>query len=357
MNTTTKSLLALSIAVATLAGFERVREMYSGVQSSPLAQQAAVPAVVASRPPGVSQRAKKTTTDQLQQRYQQFMANRPAYLADVDLPGGYSIDTDGNLIVDAGMKEMLDFFFLAVGDLSFDQIHDLIAGSMISDLREPARSQALDFLDRYFSYVESYDQWQQSFDKNDAIANDPTDMQRRLGELESLRRQQLGDEAYEAFFEESDRINSAYLQAQVALRQPNLTDTDKAAIREQLTEALPPEVRRAQEASMALVTLEQKVGQLKVQGASETEIFQARAGMVGEEAARRLAQVDQEQDAWTQKRDQYRQLAQVPGLEVMDPQERQNHIADIAQQQLGLNANEVKRMQALDRIEAAEAVP
>lgn len=107
---------------------------------------------------------------------------------------------------------------------------------------------------------------------------------------------------------------------------------------------------------MALVTLEEKAAQLKKQGASDAEIFQVRAGMVGEEAARRLTQADKEQEAWTQKRDWYRQLALAPELEGMNPEERRNYISDIAQRQLGLNANEVKRMQALDRIEATEAV-
>jgi lipase chaperone LimK len=310
-----------------------------------------------SRPRDSIGRTEQASAEQLQSRFEHFMANRPPYLAGIDMPGRYSVDDDGNLIFDTGMKDMLDFFFLAVGDLSPGQIHDLIAGSMIASLQEPARSQALAFLDRYFSYIDAYDQWHQSFDKDVAVASDPASMQQHLAELEDLRRRQLGDEAYDAFFAESDRVNAAYMEARIALRQPNLTQGDKAAIREQLSDALPPDVRQAQQAAMTLITLEEKISQLQSQGASAQEIFQARAALVGEDAAQRLAQADEEQNLWTQKRDQYINLVHATsGLDAMTSEERQNYIADLAQRELGLNASEIKRMQALDRIEAEEAV-
>lgn len=309
------------------------------------------------RPADVVKRTEKPTQEQLRAAYEKFMANRPPYLADIDLPGRYAVDENGNLIMDAGVKEMLDFFMLAIGDLSFEQIHDLIAGSMIAALEEPARSQALAFLDQYFTYIDAYDQWQQSIDKDTMMANDPASMRGPLEQLENLRRQYLGDEVYEAFFAEMDQINYAYLDAQVAMRQPNLTDADKEAIREQLKASLPQEVREAQEAAMTLVTLTEKTRQLKNQAASDADIFQARAQLVGEEAARRLAQADEEERVWEHKRDQYKQLiSTTPGLDGMTGDERTAYVADLAQRELGLSANEIKRMQALDRIEAAESL-
>jgi lipase chaperone LimK len=358
-----KKLIVISFAAAGLiwAGFELIQGSKPDDMQQAAAEQAgfATPVGPATmvRPADVLKRADRPTHEQLRAGYEQFMANRPPYLANIDLPGRYAVDENGNLIMDAGVKEMLDFFMLAIGDLSFEQIHDLIAGSMIAALEEPARSQALAFLDQYFTYVDAYDQWQQSFDKDSVMANDPASMRDRLTQLEDLRRQHLGDEAYEAFFAELDQTNSAYLEAQIAMQQPNLTEADKEAIRQQLKEALPPQVREAQEASMALVTLTEKTNQLKTQGASDAELYQARVELVGEEAAKRLAQVDEEKRVWEQKRNQYKSLiSATPGLDGMTVDERTAYVADLAQRELGLSSNEIKRMQALDRIEAAESV-
>ena len=351
-------LLSCAAAGAIWVGFFWFQGNDASLEQDTTAQQVdagALPVVSEVRPADVLKRVQKPTPEQLKARYEHFMANRPAYLADVELPGLYSVDEDGNLIVDLGYKEMLDFFLQGIGDMPFDEIYDLLAGSMIASLQEPALSQALALLDNYFSYIDAYDQWEKSFDKNYVLANDPSGMRDRLTQLEDLRRQHLGDEAYDAFFAELDQVNAAYLEAQLAMQQPNLTDAEKLAIREQLKASLPPQVREAQEATMAVVTLTETTTALKNQGASEADIHQARVALVGEEAAQRLAQVDEENRAWAQKRDQYKNLLSgTPGLDGMTDAERNAYITDLAQRELGLSANEIMRMQALDRIEAAE---
>lgn len=312
---------------------------------------------LAMRPAEVLKRSVKPSAEELKARYEQFMANRPLYLADAELPAQYNVDQDGNLIVDGNAKDLLDFFLLTIGDLPFDQIYDLIAGNMIASLQEPARSQALALLDEYFSYIDAYDQWESSFDKGFVQQNDPAGMRDRLAELENLRRQHLGDATYEAFFGELDQVNSAYLEAQLALKQPNLTEQERTDIIANLKSSLPAEVREAQDAAMAVVTLTERTRTLQEKGATEAEIHQARVEMVGEEAARRLAVVDEEKRQWEQKRAQYKALlGESGGLDGMADSERNAYIADIAERELGLSSNEIKRMQALDRIEAAEAV-
>lgn len=362
----TKKLILVSASLVAvgliLAGFSLMLVRDDG-ETSPR-ETAAVPAVpdarpdpFAMRPAAVLQRSDKPSAEQLRQRYEAFMANRPLYLADTDLPAQFTVDASGNLVVDANIKDLLDYFLLTIGDLPFDQIHDLIAGNMIASLQEPARSQALALLDSYFSYIDAYDQWESSFDKSYVMANDPAGMRDRLTELENLRRQHLGDEAYDAFFADLDQTNAAYLDAQLALQQPGLAEQERAAIVEQLKAALPQQVRQAQEAAMTQVNLAQHTQTLRESGATDAEIYQARVAMVGEAAAKRLAQVDEENRQWQDKRSQYKSLVQDSvDLDGMAAPERDAYIADLAQRELGLSANEIKRMQALDRIEAAESI-
>lgn len=359
-----KSALVVAVAgIALAAGgyqylFQSEASKPADIRQQLMASEAeASKAVVEMRPADVLKRQEKPTPEQLKANYSKFMANRPPYLDDVELPGEYSVDENGNLIVNGGVKDMLDYFMLGIGDIPFDQLHDLIAGNMYTSLQEPALSQALQLLDNYFSYVDSYDQWEKGFDKEQLVANDPANLKTLMQDLESLRRQHLGDAAYEAFFAEEAQTNAAYVDARIALQQEGLSESEKAAIRENLEQSLPESVRVAQKQAMVQVDLAEKTQALVKSGASEQEIYQARVEMVGEEAAQRLQAVDAEEKAWEQKRQQYKALlTDAPGTDGLSEDEKSQYIADVAQKELGLSANEIKRMQALDRIESAESV-
>ncbi|MEZ5504539.1 MAG: lipase secretion chaperone [Gammaproteobacteria bacterium] len=362
-----KKLLLASAALTAvgliLAGFalldgHRDRDLST---SDPTAAEVAADDTIrdplALRPASVLERVEKPSAEVLRERYEAFMANRPLYLADTDLPAQYNVDADGNLVVDGNVKDLLDYFLLTIGDLPFDEIYDLIAGNMIASLQEPALSQALAVLDKYFAYIDAYDQWESSFDKSYVMENDPAGMRDRLAELENLRRQYLGDEAYDAFFAELDQTNNAYLEAQLALQQPGLSDQQRTVIIDQLKAALPEPVRQAQEAAMTQVNLAEYTETLRKQGATDAQIYQARVDMVGEDAAKRLAQVDEEKRQWQSKREQYKALLSESGhLDGLATADRNAYIVDLAQRELGLTSNEIKRMQALDRIEAAESI-
>lgn len=358
-----KSALVVAVAgIALAAGgyqylFKSAVSKPADIRQQLMASEAeASKAVVEMRPADVLKRQQNPTPEQLKANYSKFMANRPPYLDDVELPGEYSVDENGNLIVNGGVKDMLDYFMLGIGDIPFDQLHDLIAGNMYTSLQEPALSQALQLLDNYFSYVDSYDQWEKGFDKEQLVANDPANLKTLMQDLENLRRQHLGDEAYEAFFAEEAQTNAAYVDARIALQQEGLSESEKAAIRENLEQSLPESVRVAQKQAMVQVDLAEKTQALVNSGASEQEIYQARVEMVGEEAAQRLQAVDAEEKAWEQKRQQYKALlTDVPGTDGLSEDEKSQYIADVAQKELGLSANEIKRMQALDRIESAES--
>lgn len=363
----TKKLMLASVALVAvgliLAGFSLLNGYRDGDSSASRVTAIEAPTEVlnrdplALRPAAALKRVDKPSPEVLRQHYEAFMANRPLYLADTDLPAQYNVDADGNLVVDGNVKDLLDYFLLTIGDLPFDEIYDLIAGNMIASLQEPALSQALAVLDKYFAYIDAYDQWESSFDKSYVMENDPAGMRDRLAELENLRRQYLGDDTYDAFFAELDQTNNAYLEAQLALQQPGLSDQQRTVIIDQLKAALPEPVRQAQEAAMTQVNLANHTEILRKQGATDAQIYQARVDMVGEDAAKRLAQVDEEKRQWQSKREQYKALLSESGhLDGLATADRNAYIVDLAQRELGLTSNEIKRMQALDRIEAAESI-
>lgn len=350
----------VSIALAA-AGFYYFASTHTAVDltAQPPEQNAAQTsqALSAIRPADVLKRLEPPSPEQLKATYQTFMANRPAYLADVELPAQYEVDEQGNLILNAAVKDLLDYFMLGTGDIAFDQLHDIIAGNMHSSLQEPALSQALELLDRYFSYIDSYDVWEKGFDQNQLLASNPVAMRDALQELENLRRQHLGDATYDAFFAEETQANKAYVEARIALQQPALTTQEKTEIASTLEQSLPESMRVAQQQAMTQVNLAEKTRELRDSGASDQAVHAARVEMVGEAAALRLQVMDGENRAWEKKRASYKALfSTIPGTEGLSQEEKVQYIAEVAQKELGLSESELKRMQALDRIDAAEAV-
>ncbi len=348
----------LVLAVLAVAGYQLAVSTGKTIPTmiQPAADAAPVDKV-AMRPADVLKRLEPPSPEQLKAHYHQFMAKRPAYLADVELPADYSVDENGNLIVNSAIKDVLDYFMLGIGDIPFDELHDIIAGNMHTSLQEPALSQALALLDRYFAYIDSYDRWEKGFDKNRLLTSDPAAMKSTLMELENLRRQMLGDDVYAAFFAEEAQANLAYVEAREALQQPGLTVQEKADIAATLEQSLPDSMRVAQQQAMTQVHLAEQIRGLRDSGASDTELHSARAALVGEAAAQRLDLVDQENRIWEEKRSRYKALfTSIPGTDGLGEEEKNQYVADIARQELGLSDNELKRMHALDRIEAAEAI-
>ena len=277
----------------------------------------------------------------------------PASLRGTDVDGGFRVDENGDLIVEQGIKRYFDYFMATVGEESIAEITARIHNAIMTQLEEPARSQALTILEDYLSYKTAlYELEQQMGEFNPASFNESQlpMLTERLDAIFDARRAHLGAEVVDAFFSEDEAVDRYTLNRLSVLHDSTLTEEERAAQLAQLEDTLPEDVRqqRAEVTQYQRYLIEET--KLEKQNASPAEIHQLRSQEFGEEAAVRLAELDKKRGEWDRRLQQYRaekmQLDNA-GLSQQDLYEqleqlRNQHFSDI----------EMRRVKALDRINA-----
>ncbi len=278
----------------------------------------------------------------------------PGSLRGTEVDGGFRVDENGNLIVELGIKRYFDYFMATVGEESIAEITARIRNAIESQLQEPAKSQALAILQDYLSYKAAlYELEQQHGEFNPASFNE-SQLPLLAGRLEAIfdaRRAHLSDEAVDAFFAEDEAVDRYTLERLKVLHNDALSDSERAAQLAQLDEMLPETVRQQRAEATQYERYLLAEAKLQQQNASAAELHQLRAQEFGEEAAVRLAELDQKRAVWDRRLQQYRQEKQQlenAGLSEQDliqqiERLRSQHFSEI----------ETRRVKALDRIKAS----
>lgn len=196
-------------------------------------------------------------------------------------------DEGGDLVVDRHTRRLYDYYLTAEGELGEGAIRSLVADEAHERLGPDAARQALEVFDAYVDY------------RREAAAVATDDSLTRPEAADRLRAaydRYLGD--IEGFEDELDRIDRAEELAEaahagdgVALREVTAAREDEDQVRARAT--APKRLRRL-------------VRGLRAEGASEAEIAAMRAGEVGEAAAERLAELDEEREEWRRRVDSFR---------------------------------------------------
>ncbi len=275
----------------------------------------------------------------------------PASLRGTEVDGGFRVDENGDLIVEQGIKRYFDYFMATVGEESIAEITARIHDAIMTQLEEPARSQALTILEDYLSYkTQLYELEQQIGEFNPASFNGSQlpMLASRLEAIFDARRTHLSAEVVDAFFSEDEAVDRYTLNRLSVLHDKALTEEERKEQLAQLEDTLPEDIRqqRAEVTQYQRYLVEET--KLEKQNASPAEIHQLRSQEFGEEAAVRLAELDQKRGEWELRLKQYRiEKAQLDssGLSQQDlveqiEQLRSHHFSDI----------ETRRVKALDRI-------
>ncbi len=234
--------------------------------------------------------------------------------------GRLHVNGANQLIIDRQLRYWLDSWLSVQGELSLEQVLELITERM-NQLPDPGRTEALALLDAYLGYrnqLASYDdRTGRSLTSGDLEA-----LQQRLDWTERLRLQWFTAAVSQAFFAQDDILDQRFL-AQQALRQAanananahtnTEDDSNSTMVLEQqlqaLEQQLAPELQQARSQSRRLITLQQGEQQLARQGADSDTLQQWRGDQFGEQAAQRLAVLDQQRQLWQQRLQDYATLS------------------------------------------------
>lgn len=262
-------------------------------------------------------------------------------LRETEVDGTLEVDAQGNLVISEQLRHLFDYFFTAVGEVSFDEAAERIRLYLASQLQEPALGQALSLLQNYIDYKTALVELEQSF----PVVADIAGLREREDEVQRLRARLFSPEAHAAFFAAEEVYNHFTLERLAILQDPNLSEGDKAAMIENLRQSLPDDVQ-----DLLIPQIHQELTvqteQLLEQGADPSEVRELRMSLVGPEATGRLEDLDQERQQWQQRMDDFSaEREAILSYQGLAEEDKQAAIDELLESRF--NANERLRVSSL----------
>lgn len=272
------------------------------------------------------------------------VSNLPASLAGTSEPGGWAItDRFGNLIPTSELRQLFEYYLSALGEESLSQLVARIRLAL-SALDEPARGQALDTLGRYLDYKLALSDLEAAY--GEAGASGPGEMERRMLEIQALRRTWLDADTAEAFFADEEAIDRFQLKKRSLSRDSSLTDEQREEALAEAEMALPEPVRRARQQTRKFARYEQ----VREAMANDPEALRAwRRQEFGEEAAQRLENLDAEQKDWDRRWQSYTKERDALKASGLAEPEREESLSQLREKYF--SETERIRAKALDSIQ------
>ena len=215
-------------------------------------------------------------------------------------------DSQGNLIINRDVKDLIEFYLSAVGEAPLEIILMQIQHDFAQQLQFPAKDQANQILRNFVDYKIALAEQAPSAMNHATIPEYSSGMLRQQkSQVQQLREQFFTPDQYDSFFAEEDTYDNYMLDQLDISRNEHLSQEEKRIQSAALAATLPPEVKQLRESVSRFGELHQETEQLKSQGASAGQLFEVRAEKLGSEAATALAELDQQRANWKQQLNQY----------------------------------------------------
>ncbi len=229
------------------------------------------------------------TSSAAQRQPQSSAATREDSLRGTDVDGRVRLDANGRLVADRDLRRLFDYFLARLGERTPEQIRaDLIAWLQSQpELDATARAEATRLFDRYVE-----------LQRASAALGRSSDLRADLQRLRELRERELGAELARAWFGEEQDYAEQTL-ARLALASDASLDAQTRAQRlAELDRQQDPQQRAARAASTDFQLAVAQSEQLAASDASAQQRAQQRRELWGDEAAVRLAELDQQEASW-----------------------------------------------------------
>ncbi|HJV83783.1 lipase secretion chaperone [Noviherbaspirillum sp.] len=211
--------------------------------------------------------------------------------------GNVTTSSDDQLVVDAELPRMFDYYLAAVGEKSLDQIRAEIERQLDQRLKPNAAAQAKRLLAAYLDYKRDLVTVEKNLQAG-ATGNGIEAIKARLDAIRQSRLQFFSPAEVQAMFGLEDAYDRYNVERYEIAQDKALTDAQKEEKLAALDAAMPPELRKDQEAPLAVVKLEESVQKMRTSGASDDEVYRMRAATLNPEAAARLSELDRDEAAW-----------------------------------------------------------
>ncbi|RKF39474.1 lipase chaperone [Paraburkholderia fungorum] len=277
----------------------------------------------------------------------------PASL-DGSSPPRLPTDGRGHLARTRAVRDFFDYFLTTQNEISAATLDALVHRQIAAQLDgTPAADEALSVWQRYNAYLKALAQLPesapaQSQGQNQSGAKLNFDaLQLSLDQRDALGARLMGEWNEPFFGAESQQQHTDLARLRIA-SDSTLSDAQKAARLAALDAALPPEIRAAHERAHQQQAALDAIAQAQKQGGSLDAMRAQITQTLGPEAAQRVVQMQQADDAWQSRYADYaNQRAQIDRQD-LPPQQRDAQIAQLRQQFFS-NPADAMRAASLDR--------
>ncbi len=242
---------------------------------------------VLARPEQPAAPAPQTTADPFA-----FVRSMEGTRPDGDVKQG----ADGQLVVDAELGHLFDYYLAGLGEKDLGAIRAEIERELDRRLKPVAAAQAKQLLGRYLDYKRALVGAEQ------ALKGGPTDMagmaRARMAARQKLRADFFSASETAGLFGFSDAYDLDALSRLEISLDPALSVEQRAAQLATLDQKLSPQLREEREAPGRIIKTEETVAQMRARGATDDEVYRMRAAAFSPEGANRLAELDREEAAW-----------------------------------------------------------
>ncbi|AOZ49263.1 lipase secretion chaperone [Chromobacterium vaccinii] len=239
-------------------------------------------------------------------------------------PDGAAAETGGKLVVDQQLRQLFDYYLATLGERDLAAIRTELRSQLKRALGGGALTQAMGLFDRYVAYKRSL-----AGKEAAAAANLP----RRLELVQAARRQYFSQLELDGLFGDEDRYDDFTARRLAIEANPALSAADKQRMVAQLESRLPSALRAAREEPVKHLALADAEARLKQGGGGEQQLYQLRAGMVGQAAADRLGELDREQAGWQKRLDDFKsERTAILANGGLSAQQRQQAVAQLQSQ-------------------------
>jgi lipase chaperone LimK len=212
--------------------------------------------------------------------------------------GALHTAADEQLVVDAELRHLFDYYLAALGEKDLPAIRAQIESELQHKLKPKPAQQAKRLLAQYLDYKRAL----AGVEANLAPPANPAAAARaRLQAMQQLRTTYFSASESAGLFGDSDmRDLDAIARLDVAYN-AQLTPAQKKERYTALDAKLSPAEQAERAAPVRILQLEESVRQARANGADDNEVYRMRAATLSPDAADRLAQLDREEAEWQRR--------------------------------------------------------
>ncbi|NHZ66980.1 lipase secretion chaperone [Massilia genomosp. 1] len=248
--------------------------------------------------------------------------------------GDVRLDADGQLVVDAELGHLFDYYLAGLGEKDLQAIRAEIERELERRFAPGPAAQAKRLLASYLDYKRALADAEKTLAPQADLAKAA---RARLALKQRLRPQFFSAREATGLFGASDAYDADALARLDIGQDGALTALEREQKMAALDQRMPAGLREDREAPTKVIRMEASVQKLREQGAGEDEVYRLRAAAFSPEAASRLADLDREEVAWKGRIKAY--LAQRAragtGSEAVLQQVRDQHFSAEEQRRLG----------------------